>query len=80
MSEAKFGENNPMFGKSRSAENNPMFGKCHSADTKVLMSEVKNKRVFIYSKDSILNKFIISKSFDSCSDAAKYFDCTTRSI
>ena len=39
MSEAKKGENNPMFGKT--GENNPMYGKNHTEETKTIMSDTK---------------------------------------
>jgi len=39
MSEAKKGENNPMFGKT--GENNPMYGKNHTEESKKIMSDIK---------------------------------------
>ena len=39
MSEAKKGENNPMFGKT--GENNPMYGKNHIEESKKIMSDIK---------------------------------------
>jgi group I intron endonuclease len=80
----KTGENHPMFGKT--GENHPMFGKCHSAESKQKMSEAlfgnKNasKMVYVYSFNSETKEAILFKCFNSCSDAALYFDCTTRSI
>jgi len=86
------GENNHFFGKAHSAENlakmsaakkgenNPMFGKTftHSAETRALIAAKIYKKVYVYSIDSISNERILYKSFDSCIDAAKYFDCTKR--
>jgi group I intron endonuclease len=94
MSKALSGENNPrgMLGKfhleetkalmseALSGENNPMFGKTHSTETKVKMSEAKIKKVFVYSKDSVSNELILFKSFNSCDEATKFFDCSKSSI
>jgi hypothetical protein len=86
------GENSPMFGKKHSAgtlakmseaksgKNHPMFGKSHSAESLTLMSLAKSKMVFVYSFNLETKVTLLFKSFDSCSDAALYFDCTTRSI
>jgi group I intron endonuclease len=81
ISEAMSGENHPMYGKSHSAETlAKMRGKTNSAETRSLMSLAKYKKVFVYSLDSDSKGLILDKSFNSCIDAAKYFDCTTRSI
>lgn len=86
------GENSPMFGKKHSAEtlvkmseaksgdNHPFFGKNHSAESLTLMSLAKNKMVFVYSFNLETKVTKLFKEFSSCSDAALYFDCTTRSI
>jgi len=53
MSDAKKGENHPMFGQNhteesktimsevKKGENNPMFGKNHTEETKTIMSDIK---------------------------------------
>jgi group I intron endonuclease len=48
------GENSPMFG--RTGESNPFYGRTHSAETRAKMSLAKNKKVFVYSFDSLSNK------------------------
>lgn len=79
MSEAKTGVNNPMFGKSHSveaktlmrnaktADKNPMYGKTPSLETLKKLSEIKAKKVFVYSKD---NPSTIQFEFSSYSEAA----------
>lgn len=86
----RLGEKNPMFGTT--GENRGMFGKTHSADTIVKMREVQksvdrsgvnnpaSKKVFVYILDSNSKALILDKSFNSCVDAAKYLDCSTRTI
>lgn len=87
-SEAMKGKDHPLFGKTHSAEtlakmreakmgeNNPNFGKTHTAETLAKF----RKKVFVYSLDEALKESILIKSFDSCSDAAKFFNCSTRVI
>ena len=57
-----------------------MFGKSHSAETLELMSLAKSKMVFVYSFNLETKVTILDKSFNTCAEAAKYFNCTTRSI
>jgi len=57
-----------------------MFGKTHTEETLALMSLVKYKKVFVYTLDSDSKALILQKSFDSCSKAVKYFDCSTRNL
>jgi group I intron endonuclease len=68
-------------------ENNPMFGKTHSAETLAKMSSAlsgeKNpmsKKVFVYSLDSTNNTTVFLKEFNTCKEAAKYFNCSSRTI
>jgi group I intron endonuclease len=71
-----------------SGENNHMFNKYISNDTLAKMSEAKigkdnpmSKKVYIYSKESdTIKETIIYKSFDTCIDVAKFFNCSTRTI
>jgi len=56
------------------------LGRKHKPETKALMSIVKSKKVYIYIKDSLLNEIILFKSFDSCAETAKYFNCSTMTI
>jgi len=76
---------NAMIGKTHSAETKALIGKVHkgkclSAETKALMSLAKNKIIFVYTLDSDSKGLILHKFFNSCIDAAKYFDCTTRTL
>jgi group I intron endonuclease len=71
MSEAKLGEKHPF------------FGKIHSVETKAKMSlssGTKKKKVFLFTLDSELKDYIVFKEFESCSDAAKFFNCSNRVI
>lgn len=52
----------------------PFFGKTHSAETKIKMS----KKVFVYYNAT--ESMTLLHEFDSCSDAAKFFNCITRTI
>jgi group I intron endonuclease len=72
------GKNNPMFGKT--GENHPMFGRTHSIETLAKMSLAKNKRVYIYTKDSVSNELILFKSFENYSEVIKYFDFSKRTL
>lgn len=76
---------NAMTGKTHSAETKALIGKVHkgkclSEETKALMSLAKNKTIFVYTLDSDSKGLILHKFFNSCVDAAKYFDCTTRTL
>jgi hypothetical protein len=42
-----------------------MFGQNHTPDSLMKISLAKSKKVFIYTKDSILNEIILFKSFDN---------------
>lgn len=87
-SEAMKGKGHPFFGKAHTAdtlakmreaktgENNLNFGKTHTAETLTKFY----KKVFVYSLDEALKESILIKYFDSCSDAAKFFNCSTRVI
>jgi len=44
------------------------------------MSLAKNKKVFVYSFDSLSNETIFYKSFNSCSDAAKELNTSNSTI
>ena len=46
-------------------DENPMFGQNHTPDSLMKISLAKSKKVFIYTKDSILNEIILFKSFDN---------------
>lgn len=74
-----------MFG--RTGEKCHNYGRTHSAETKVLMSIVKlgennpkSKKVFVYSFDSGTKETILFKSFNTCLDTAKYFNCSNVTI
>lgn len=72
-------------GKIHTAETKALIGKIHkgkliSAETKALMSLAKNKTIFVYTSDPDSKDLILYKFFNSCIEAAKYFDSTTRTI
>lgn len=76
-----------LMSKNHSGVNNPMFGKSHSPESLIKMSEAKigenhpmKKNVFVYSFNLETKEKILYKSFNSCIEAAKYFDCTTRTL
>jgi group I intron endonuclease len=56
------------------------LGSKHSAETRAKMSLAKNKRVFIYSFDSLSNKKTLHKSFDNCSEVSLHFKCGLRTL
>lgn len=55
-------------------------GKCISAETKALMSLAKYKTIFAYISDTDSKGLILYKFFNSCTDAAKHFNCITRTL
>lgn len=57
----------------RTGENNPMFGKTGE-------NNPMKKNVFVYSFNLETKVTILDRSFNTCAEAALYFDCTTRSI
>lgn len=61
--------------------------KNHSPETKVLTGNAKigknhpmSKSVFVYSFDLETKETILYKTFDSCTEAAKFFDSSSRVI
>jgi len=44
------------------------------------MSAANSKKVFVYTLDSDSKGLILHKSFNSCEEAAKFFDCSTQLI
>lgn len=92
MSEAKLGENHPMFGKT--GENHPMYGRSHTKETiqkmslarkgiikteehKAKISRSMSKIVLVYSNTT---PTIMSYEFMSYSEAAKHFNCNIMTI
>lgn len=49
-----------------------------SSETKALMSLAKHKKVFVYTLESDSKGLILHKSFNSCIEATKFLDCSTR--
>jgi group I intron endonuclease len=93
MSQAKSGDNHPrgMLGKSHSAESLAKMSEAKKGITKSeehktkiseALSEKKNasKMVYVYEFNSKTKETILFKELSSCAEAAKFFDCTTRSI
>jgi group I intron endonuclease len=68
------GENNPMFGKT--GESNPFYGRTHSAETLAKM----NKKVFIYTFDSVSKEKKLFKSFNNITEAAEHYKCSKRTL
>ncbi len=68
--------------KAKIADNHPkgMLGKTHTAETRSKISLAFNKKVWVYSFDSISNERILFKYFNSCTEAALFFNCSTRNI
>jgi group I intron endonuclease len=91
---AKGNENNPMFGKSHSLETKLKMselkkGKSRSENTRFKIGLSCSKQLYIYLNDSQLERTsswrsqpqkIFFKSFDNYSEAAKFLDCSTRTI
>jgi len=75
ISIAKKGENHPMFGKSHSPDAVTKISKALSGENNSM-----SKSVFVYSLNSETQETILYKSFNTCIEAAKYFDCSTRNI
>lgn len=93
MSIAQSGKNNPMYGKISGNHPKGMLGKSHSQETIKKMSGKNNpmygktgenhpmsKSVFVYSFDSETKNIILYKSFNTCIEAAKFFDCSIRTL
>jgi len=85
LPETKFKISESLKGNIHSTKTKALIGKVHkgkiiSAETKALMSLAKNKIIFVYTLDSDSKDLIFFKFFNSCTDAAKYFDCTTRTL
>jgi len=92
MKESKGGQNNPMIGKSHTPETKAKMSKPKSAITKAKMSisqksinrtgnyNPMSKKIFVYSFDPETQVTILYKFFDSCTEAAKFFNCSSRVI
>ncbi len=48
--------------------------------TRALMSLAKNKKVYVYTMDTVLNERILFKSFNSCAETMKYLNCSKMTI
>lgn len=66
--------------KTRALISKVKTGGTHSAETKTKISLARNKIIFVYSFDEASKESLLYKSFDSCSDAAKFFNCSIRVI
>jgi group I intron endonuclease len=82
MSEAQSGKSHSSETKQKMSEAHK--GKVVSLATKQKMSEsnigLNLKKVFVYKKDSESKISIFYKEFSSCTEAALFFDCSTRII
>ena len=73
--------------KTKSLISSYRIGKIHSTETKSKISNAlsgesnpMSKSVFVYSFDPDMKDIILYKSFNTCIEAAKYFDCSTRTL
>jgi hypothetical protein len=90
MKEIKGGENNPMLGKTHSQNTKTKMKNPKSKSTKARMSEFQksinrtgknnpmSKKVFVYLLDSENQNTILFETFDSCTEAAEFFDTSSR--
>lgn len=81
----KKGNFNPRFGKSHTQETKDLISKglkgvLKSKEHKAKISLAKNKKVFVYSFDSISNEIMFHVSFNSYKEAANYFICSRRTL
>jgi group I intron endonuclease len=75
---AKSGENHPFYGKigdshpmyGRTGENHPMYGRTGE-------NNILSKKVYVYSNET---PTILSHEFVSCTEAAKHFKCSIKTI
>jgi group I intron endonuclease len=75
MAESKLGEKNPNFGKTLSISTITLMSKA-----KIGKNNPASKTVFVYSIDSETKEFVLLKDFNTCTDAAKYFNCSISTI
>jgi len=91
MSEAKIGEKHPNYGRVTSVEilakmSAANKGKTHTPVTKALITEAlkgnnnSSKKIFVYSFDAETKETILYKSFDTCTEATKFFNCSNGTI
>lgn len=82
-------ENNPMYGKFHSKKTKIKMseikkGRFQSKETKLKISLTNSKKVFIYINEPLpwqrANKNFFFKSFYNFSEAAKYLNCSTRTL
>lgn len=80
-------ESRALISQSHSTETRNLMSRPKSASTKALISKAKvgslnsmSKKLFIYSFDLVSKEYILDKSFDSCTDAAKFFKCSNSTI
>jgi group I intron endonuclease len=73
--------------KALSGENHYNFGKTHLSQIKALMSQAKmgnknpsKKNVFVYSFDQETKETMLYKYFNTCSETAKFFNCSNATI
>jgi len=78
LSLAKTDLSNPMHG--RTGENSPLYGIVRTEEHKTLISLANSKKVYVYTSDSLSNETTLFKSFDNYTEAAKYFDCSKRTL
>jgi group I intron endonuclease len=75
------GENNPMFGVHRYGEDNPMFGKTHTEESKRKMSE---NHADFRGKNHPQSKKVIcittNKIFETIKEGAEYYNCNKNCV
>lgn len=85
MSEAKSGDHNANFGKTFTAEivaklSEAKIGQNYPNYNKTGENHPASKKKFVYSSHLETKETILYKTFDSCTEAAIYFDCSNATI
>lgn len=75
---AKISEANK--GRIASAETKAKLSKSQKSIDRIGINNPASKKVFIFSFESETNKYILSNSFVTCTEAAKYFKCSVKTI
>ena len=56
------------------------LGKILTEETKLKISLTNSRKVFVYKYDSILDRKVLIKDFNSYTEVAHYFNCSIRTI
>jgi group I intron endonuclease len=85
LSEAKKGNNHPLFGKLHSAGTKALMRKAKLGKIPPLFEKTgenhpASKRIFVSKIDLKTKELALFKTFNSCSEATKYFNCSNATI